>query len=137
MCVRRRKSQSSYFSVLSGVRQGRAISPALFNMFVNGFLSNFRNCNAGCKVNSRFVEAIIRVDDVIILSPTVAGRQKMLACCEATSMDLSLEFNCKKCSCVAIGSAYKLRITDMSLCNDVISWANDFKYLGVNFVASR
>ena len=25
----------------------------------------------------------------------------------------------------------------MSLCNDVISWANAFKYLGVNFIASR
>jgi len=137
VCVRWRNSQSSCFSVLSGVRQGSAISPALFNMFVNDFLSNLRNCNAGCKVNGRFVGAIMYADDLIILSPTVAGLQEMLACCEATSKDISLDFNCKKCSCIAIGSASKLRITDMSLCNDVISWSNAFKYLGVNFIASR
>ena len=35
VCVRWRKYMSSCFSLLSSVRQGSAISPALFNMFVN------------------------------------------------------------------------------------------------------
>ena len=99
------KTLSSCFSVHSGVRQGSAISPALFNLFVNEFIVNLKNCSAGCAINGHFVGAIMYADDLIILSPTVAGLQKMLAYCEETSKNLGLEFNCKKCSCTAISPA--------------------------------
>jgi len=137
VCVRWRNTLSSSFSVLSGVRQGSAISPALFNKFVNDFVVNLKNCNAGCVINGRFVGAILYADDLIIISPTVSGLQKMLSCCEVTSNDIDLEFNCKKCGCIAIGPASKYCISGMSLCNDVVSWSNSFKYLGVNFVAGK
>ena len=63
----------------------------------------------------------------------------MLSCCEVISKNLGLEFNCKKCSCTAIGPAFQYSIAGMSLCNDVINWSNSFKYVyhGVNFVADK
>lgn len=137
VCVRWKNTLSSCFSVHSGVRQGSAISPALFNLFVNEFIVNLKNCSAGCAINGHFVGAIMYADDLIILSPTVAGLQKMLACCEETSKNLGLEFNCMKCSCTAIGPASKYVISGMSLCNHVINWSNSFKYLGVNFTAGK
>jgi hypothetical protein len=104
-------------------------------MSVNEFIAKLKNCNAGCVINGLFVGATMYADDLIIYSPTVTGLQNMLSCCEVISKDLGLEFNCKKCSCTAIGPAFKYSLSDMSLCNDVIKWSNSFKYLGVNFVA--
>ena len=61
----------------------------------------------------------------------------LLASCESSCDELLLDFNCKKCSCIAIGPAHKYNISDMTLCNDKIVWSNKFKYLGVNFIAGK
>jgi len=49
---------------------------------------------------------------------------------------LLLEFNCMKCSCIAIGPAAKVNITDMLLCQQPVPWSGNFKYSGVNFIAN-
>jgi len=77
----------------SGVRQGSSISPSLFNVFINKFLLELKQCNSGCNISGRFVGAIMYADDLIILSATVDGLQKMLHCCELPCADLLLEFN--------------------------------------------
>ena len=72
-------------------------------------------------------------DDLIIMSLTVAGLQQMLDCCQRSSEQLLLEFNCKKSNCMVIGPASKYKIREMSLGNEYIYWSESFKYLGVNF----
>ena len=88
-------------------------------------------------INGHFVEAIMYADDLIVISATVNGLQTLLASCESSCDELLLDFNCKKCSCIAIGPAHKYNISDMTLCNDKIVWSNKFKYLGVNFIAGK
>jgi len=63
-----------------GVRQRSALSPALFNMFVNELTVKLKNCNAGCVINELFVGAIMYADDLFIYSPNVTGLQ---LCCHA------------------------------------------------------
>ena len=65
-------------------------------------------------------------DDLFLISASVNGLQTLFNCCHTVSLDLLLKFNCAKSICIAIHS-------NMQLDDDLISWSNKFKYLGVVF----
>ena len=133
--VKWKNALSHSFQVNSGVKQGSVISPALFNIFINLFFVELRACNNACKVQDIFMGAIMYADDLIILSASVNGLQKMLDCCDRVSKELLLEFNCNKCVCVAIGPAARYTIAVMSLGDVLLKWVKNFKYLGIQFIA--
>jgi hypothetical protein len=137
VAVRWNSALSSSFSVQSGVRQGSSFSPALFNVFINIFIAEIKSSNYDCKINLNFVGVIMYADDLLLLSATVDGLQRMLDCCEAVSSRLELDFNCNKCSCAVIGPASRYTISDMKLGCDDICWSNTFKYLGIHFVTGK
>ena len=137
VAVRWKSATSEYFRVSSGVRQGSSLSPALFNLFINSFITDLRSSNSGCKINGHFVGAIMYADDLIILSASLQGLQRMLHVCESVSIELSLKFNCKKCTCCVIGHASRYVMSKMSLCGELIAWSNTFRYLGVDFVTGN
>jgi len=61
-----------------------------------------------------FVGCILYADDIILLSATVDGLQKMLNTCSGTAEKLCLTFNCKKSVCIAIGPRWKHTVYDVS-----------------------
>ena len=97
----------------SGVRQGSSLSPTLVTLFVNMFIANMRELNAGCCVNGTFVGCIMYVDDLVVLSACVSGLQSLLDCCYQVGITLLLEFNCLKSSCSVVGPESKLIISKM------------------------
>ena len=72
-------------------------------------------------------------DDLILISASVNGLQTLLNCCHTVSLDLLLKFNCAKSTCIAIGRRLSFNVSNMQLGNDLISWSNNIKYLGVIF----
>jgi len=129
---------STSFTVRSGVRQGSSLSPSIFNVFMNIFIVNLRALRSGCCIGGYFVGCVLYADDIILMSASVDGLQKMLNCCFEVSIDQQLTFNCSKSCCFAVGkTAGKFRIADMILGNETISWCDSFKYLGVSFLAGK
>jgi len=100
---------SAYFTAGSGVRQGSCISPAIFNVFINLFVTCLRDLGVGCCISSIFLGCILYADDILLLSPTVSGLQNMLDKCAEVASMLSLEFNVTKSQCVVIGKCVKAR----------------------------
>jgi len=84
-----------------------------------------------------FVGVIMYADDLLLLSASVDGLQRMLNCCSELSAKALINFNCKKSTCVIIGPASKCVVKDMKLGSDSISWSNSLKYLGVCFSVSK
>ena len=80
---------------------------------------------------------MLYADDIVLLSPSVSGLQRMLDCCSDVSIELMLTFNCAKSCCIKFGQASKYDIANMNLCFDLISWVDSVKYLGLSFRSGK
>ena len=78
-----------------------------------------------------YLGCILYADDILLLSPTVAGLQNMLDKCTELAEILSLEFNVEKSHCIVIGKMYRKEIAPMKLCGNNVEWCENIKYLGV------
>jgi len=62
-------------------------------------------------------------------SSTVTGLQSMLdKCAEIAEV---LEFNARKCHCIAVGKMYNSKIAPMNVDSNTVDWCETTKYLGV------
>ena len=93
----------------SGVRQGSCLSPAIFNVFMNIFITQLKSLGIGCCISSMYLGCILYADDILLLSPTVTSLQNMLYKCTEIAEILSLEFNAEKFNCIVIGEMYRKR----------------------------
>jgi hypothetical protein len=76
--VRWNSVYSDEFKVVSGVRQGGILSPILFNVYVDDMIVNLRCNGDGYHVGSCFIGCVMYPDDLLLLSPSILGLQKML-----------------------------------------------------------
>ena len=53
--VRWNSQISEYFAVNSGVRQGSFLSPAIFNVFMNVFITQLKSLGIGCCISSMYI----------------------------------------------------------------------------------
>ena len=54
----------------SGVRQGGILSPALFNVYVDGLTEKLCSMPVGCYINDVCYNHLIYVDDTVLLAPS-------------------------------------------------------------------
>ena len=128
---------SDKLRVRSGVRQGGVLSPCLFNMYADMFINNVIASNTGCYINHTCVACIMYADDIILLSASICGLQRLLDVCTLTSKELCLQFNDRKSHCIAIGPRYQCVQTSVTLYGKPLQWVDSVKCLGINFISSK
>ena len=80
---------------------------------------------------------ILYADDILIMSPSVSGLQKLLIVVEAELNALGMFLNSNKSVCMRIGPQCQTVCANLSTLNgkDLV-WVKELRYLGVYFVSN-
>ena len=100
MTVRWSSFESDSSSVQNGVRQGRNLSPMLFSVYIDDLLRKVQGSKRGCHVGRSALNIIAYADDLVLLSPTRDGIQKLVHLCESFAHERDTVFNVKKTVCM-------------------------------------
>ena len=126
-CVRWGTACSEMFTVSNGVRQGGILSPLFFNVYMDG-LSEIL-CRTEC---GRMINHLMYADDLVILSPSAKGLQRLVDMCAAYGDIHDITFNHAKTVCMYLPSkgSCTLNSPHISLNLQKLSFVPKFKYLG-------
>ena len=128
---------SAPLKICSGVRQGEILSPVLFNLYANEFITSVRKLNLGCQVGENFMGCLMYADDLLLLSASVLDLQKMLDTCGLVGDELRMSFNCAKSACLVLGPNSSIKPGPMSINGLEIKWVDKMKYLGISLVSGK
>ena len=101
----RNKNEMSYsFNATQGVFQGSILSPHLYNIYTEELLKNIENENlSGTSIYGIFTGVIAYADDIILLSSTINGLQKLLDKCTGYFNTTAISLNIDKTEFLSSG----------------------------------
>ena len=120
------------FQVLCGVRQGSVLSPFLFSIYMDDVIRDLRNSGYGLHIGKDFVGCIIYADDILILSCSCHGIQRLVDICMDYGKTWDMCFNAKKTQCITFGGNTPKNLNVM-MNGDKLEWSHVMKYLGCYF----
>lgn len=78
-CVRLNSFTSEWFEVNTGLRQGCSLSPILFNLYINDFVSTVKELGYGVDIgNNEKCCILLYADDIVLLAECEQDLQRML-----------------------------------------------------------
>ena len=78
-CVRWGSALSDNFLITNGVRQGGILSPLFFNVYMDCLSESLSNTQTGCNVGGVMINHLMYADDMVIISPSAKGLQRLVA----------------------------------------------------------
>ena len=131
-CVRVLGSKSDSFPVGVGLRQGCALSPILFVIFMDRISRRSRG-GEGIRLGELRVSSLLFADDVVLMAPSVQDLQLSLdrfaAECTAAGMRISVSKS------EAMVLSRKPVVCTVQVGNEALPQVKEFKYLGVLFTS--
>ena len=133
MTVRWRVCISDNFKVTNGVRQGRILSPQIFNIYIDGLSDTLNNFFAGGSIGGKRIYIMLYADDLCIVSLSSAGLHQLLTICDQYCAMNFITFNVKKSVCIFFRCSMNKMcdITNVVLSGNIIDYVHKTKYLGV------
>ena len=93
-CVRWGSALSDSFFIMNGVR------PLLFNVYMDALSSSMSNTPIGCSIGGVMVNHIMYADDLVIISPSAKGLQRLLDICTDYGQSYDILVNYGKTVCM-------------------------------------
>ena len=131
-CVRWGSALSDSFFITNGVRQGGILSPLLFNVYMDALSSSLSNAPIGCSIGGVMVNHIMYADDLVIISPSAKGLQRLLDICDDYGQSHDILFNDGKnvCMYMPANSSFYINTPAVFLNGRRLSFTVKYKYFG-------
>ena len=125
---------SKSFLICNGVRQGGVLSSLFFNVYIDSVLNEISNMKYGCKLGITSANIIAYADDIVLLSPSAFGLQRLIDKACLLARDLELRFNKEKTKYMVFNSIKEKNYNTSSfeLEGELIQSVTSFRYLGFN-----
>ena len=131
-CVSWGNTLSRCFGSSNGLRQGGILSPHLFNLYTDELNIQLNSLDIGCSVNGHLINNLCYADDMVLISPSAKGLQRLInVCCQyANAHDII--YNETKTQCMLIRPRELRHIAEprIMLEHHHLEFVNEFPYLG-------
>ena len=114
------------------MRQGGVLSPILFSAYIDDVICVLRNSGYGVCIGFIFIGCILYADDIILLSASCHGIQRLAALCVEYGRTWDIIFNPRKTQCITFGGKQPTLCT-VTLDGVKLEWSDKLKYLGCCF----
>lgn len=121
---------SQIFTVSNGVKQGGVLSPILFTLYMDCLLQRLKDSHCGCHIGHVYCGAFGYADDLILLSPSVSGMDKLLKICEEFSEEYQIKFNASKSKHILFNTKKENISSSFHMQGDIIPTVDSDKHLG-------
>ena len=116
-----------------GVKQGDVLSPTLFNIFIDGVVSDLKS-EPKCEpviINDLSINCLLYADDVILLSNSKNGLQANIDVFKNYCENWKLQVNVEKSKVMVFNSNGKTYINDFHYDDKILQTVSQYCYLGV------
>ena len=116
--------------IQKGTRQGGLTSPFAFNLVFKDLINNLSNQEGGATIGTQRFNVVGYADDILLLSPTVTGLQRLINTANEHVSRLGLAFNPKKTVCTVNGKM-PFNVNPVSyINNEQLLFTENLSYLG-------
>ena len=131
-CVRWGSALSDNFLITNGVRQGGILSPLFFNVYMDCLSESLCNTQTGYNVGGVMINHLMYADDLVIISPSAKGLQRLVDICAVYGQIHDILFNQDKTVCMYMpsGNHYYLNTPVVILNGIQLAFVRTYTYLG-------
>ena len=123
---------SDAFNMGNGIKQGSALSPILFNIYIHELNEKLSLSKIGCHIDGTCFNHLAYADDLALLAPSAKALNKLLSLCEEFAEEHYVIFSPTKTVCMVVHPAgRRLDVAPNVYLKDVsLKFVSSFKYLG-------
>jgi hypothetical protein len=123
---------SSLFRTQIGVKQGGALSPRLFGIYIEDLISQIKLIVVGVRVNGIKIDILLYADDIILISDGELELQKMINEVESFGHEWEIKFNPAKTVYMTFSCRRSHTFTEKLEMNGLeINSVKEIRYLGI------
>lgn len=121
---------SNFINIEKGTRQGGLTSPFLFNLFYQDLVHGLTEVPGGLRIDGNSYCVLVYADDILLMSTTATGLQKLIDYSNDYIREHGLSFNPSKTMCTTFGKSHLTPSPTWTLGGNILSMSDDLDHLG-------